>query len=80
MTAVLEEVLGVEADDARLVGLRDVREDDVDGGDEHAVFLGGAGVLDDGCTQTLVFRQTLQVNELTNDVGALLGHANQVTP
>jgi hypothetical protein len=47
---------------AHLVGLRHVGEDAVDHGDEHAVFVGVARVLDNG-----------------DDVGALLGHVDQVT-
>lgn len=46
--AVLEEVVGVEGDDTRLVGLGDVGEDDVDHLDEHSVFLRVSGVVDDG--------------------------------
>ena len=40
--------MGVEADDTRLIGLSDVREDNVDHLDEHSVFLRVAGVLDNG--------------------------------
>jgi hypothetical protein len=46
--AVLEEVVRVEGDDAGLVRLGDVGEDDVDHLDEHAVFLRVAGIFDDG--------------------------------
>ena len=47
VAAGLEEVLGVEGDDARLVGLGDVGEDGIAHADEHAVPDGVAGILDD---------------------------------
>lgn len=48
VAVVFQKVVGVEADDTGLVGLGDVGEDDVDHGDEHSVFGGMTGVLDDG--------------------------------
>ena len=47
--AVFQEVLGVEADDTRLVGLRNVGEDDVHCRQEHAIPLRRTSILDDGC-------------------------------
>lgn len=44
----LEEQVGVQADDTRLVGLGNVREDHIDHGHEHTVAEGVSGVLDDG--------------------------------
>lgn len=46
--AVLEEMVCVEGNDTRLVGLGDVGKDDVDHLDEHSVFLRVSGVVDDG--------------------------------
>lgn len=43
-----EEQVRVQADDSRLVGLGNVREDHVNHGDEHAVAEGVSGVLDNG--------------------------------
>lgn len=49
VSAVLEEVMSVEGDDTRLIGLSDIGENDIDHRHEHAVLVGVAGVLDDGC-------------------------------
>ena len=46
--ADFQEQVGVEADDTRLIGLRDVCENDVDHGHQHAVFERMAGVFNDG--------------------------------
>ena len=46
--SLLEEVVRVERNDTRLVGLRDVGEDDIDHLHQHTVLLRVAGVLDDG--------------------------------
>jgi hypothetical protein len=48
VAVVLEEVLRVDGEDALLVRLRDVHEDDVDHRHQHAVLDGRARVLDDG--------------------------------
>ncbi len=61
VAVVLQEVVRVEGDDARLVGLSNVGEDHVDHADQHAVLVGVARVLD-----------------YRNDVGALLGHVDEV--
>lgn len=45
--SVLEELVRVDGDDAGLVGLRNVGEDGVDHGHEHAVLVWVARVLDD---------------------------------
>lgn len=45
--AVLQERLGVEGHNTRLVGLRDVCEYDVDHGEEHAILVWMASVLND---------------------------------
>lgn len=47
-TLVLEEHVGVQADDTGLVGLGNIGEDDVDHGNEHAVAERVSGVLDNG--------------------------------
>lgn len=47
-TLGLEEHVGVQADDTGLIGLGNVREDDVDHGHEHAVAERVSGVVDDG--------------------------------
>eukprot|EP00955_Chlamydomonas_euryale_P004875 52082-Chlamydomonas_euryale.AAC.9 len=47
VAAVLQEVLCIEADNTGLVWLGDVGKDDVNHGDEHAVLLRVARVLDD---------------------------------
>ena len=47
VAARLKEVLGVEGDDTRLIGLGHVGEDGVHHADEHAVPGGVAGILDD---------------------------------
>lgn len=47
-TAVLEEQMGVQADDTSLVRLGNIGEDAVDHGDEHAVLQRVTGVLDNG--------------------------------
>lgn len=46
--ADFEEEVGVEADDARLVGLGHVREDDVNHAEEHAIAERVTRVFDDG--------------------------------
>lgn len=61
MSAVLEEVLRIEGDDTRLIGLRNVRKHGVDHADQHAVLVRMTGVLDDW-----------------NNVGALLGHVDEI--
>mmetsp|Transcript_13796 Transcript_13796/g.17847 ORF Transcript_13796/g.17847 Transcript_13796/m.17847 type:complete len:291 (-) Transcript_13796:33-905(-) len=48
MTPLLQKVMRVQRHDTGLVRLGDVGEDAVDHSDEHAVFEGVAGVLDDG--------------------------------
>eukprot|EP01136_Pigoraptor_vietnamica_P036852 Opistho-1_new@103984 len=48
VAARLEEVLRVNADDARLVGLGDVRKDSVHHADKHAVLVRVPGVLHNG--------------------------------
>lgn len=48
VSAVLKELVGVHGDDAGLIGLGDVRKDDIDHADEHAVALRHTGVLNDG--------------------------------
>jgi len=48
VSTVLQKVLGVEGDDTGLVGLGDVSENGVDHTDDHSVFVGVTGVLDDG--------------------------------
>mmetsp|Transcript_14308 Transcript_14308/g.42396 ORF Transcript_14308/g.42396 Transcript_14308/m.42396 type:complete len:282 (-) Transcript_14308:213-1058(-) len=58
---VLEEERGVERDDARLVGLRDVGEDAVDHADEHPVLLRVARVLDDRDDVCALLRDVDQV-------------------
>ena len=62
VAVVLQEVVRVEGDDARLVGLGNVGKHHIDHTDQHAVLVGVAGVLD-----------------YWNNVGALLGHIDQVT-
>ena len=57
----LEEHVGVEGDDAGLVGLGDVSEDAVDHGYEHAVAQGVAGVVDDGDHISPVLRHVDQI-------------------
>lgn len=47
-TALLEEHVGVQADNTGLVGLGNIGEDDIDHGDEHTVTKRVSGVLDDG--------------------------------
>lgn len=59
--ALLQEVVRVERNDTRLVGLRDVGEDDVDHLDEHAVLLRVARVLDDGDHVRALLRHADQV-------------------
>lgn len=46
--ADLEEQMSVQRDDTSLIGLRNVGEDAVDHGDEHAISERVSGVLDDG--------------------------------
>ena len=48
VTAILQEVLGVEADNTCLVGLGNVGKDDIHSGDKHAVFLWCTGILNNG--------------------------------
>ena len=48
MTARLQEVLGVDAHDTRLIGLRHIREDRVHHAHQHAVLQRVARILDDG--------------------------------
>lgn len=47
-TAVLQEVVGVQSNDTRLIGLSDIGENDIDHLDEHSVFLRVTSVLDNG--------------------------------
>lgn len=49
VSSVFEEVVGVEGNDTRLIGLGDIGKDDIDHRHEHAVLVGVTGVLDDGC-------------------------------
>ena len=46
VSAILEEVLRVEGDNAGLVGLGHVRKDRVHHGHEHAILVRVAGILD----------------------------------
>ena len=46
MTAVLEEILGVEGDNPSLVGLGNISEHCVNHGNQHPVLMGVASVLD----------------------------------
>jgi len=48
VATVLNEVGSVKAEDTSLIGLGHIGEDHVDHGDEHAVLLGVARVLNDG--------------------------------
>lgn len=48
MTAVFQELMSVESNDTGLVGLGYIREDNVHHADQHSVFVGMSGVLDDG--------------------------------
>ena len=59
--AGLEEVARVQGDDARLIGLRDVREDNVYHTDQHAVFLRVPRILDDGDDVRSLLRHVHQV-------------------
>lgn len=45
---VFEEMVCVQCDDTGLIGLGDVREDDIDEREKHAVFVGITRVFDDG--------------------------------
>lgn len=47
VTADLQEVLSIDPDDTGLVRLGDIRKDAVDHGDEHPVFVGVTGILND---------------------------------
>jgi hypothetical protein len=47
-TLVLEEHVGVEADNTGLIGLGNIGKDDIDHGHEHAVAQGVTGILNDG--------------------------------
>lgn len=49
--ARLQEVLGVVGNDTGLVGLSDIGEDNIHGGEEHPVFLRCTGVLHDSWTE-----------------------------
>lgn len=48
VTAVLQEIIGVQGNDTGLVRLGDIGKDDIDGGEKHAVFLRCTSILDDG--------------------------------
>lgn len=48
VTLVLEEILRIEGNNTGLIGLGNIREDDIDHTDEHSIFLGVASVLHDG--------------------------------
>lgn len=61
-TLVLQEHVGIQADNTGLIGLGNIGEDNVNHGNEHTVAERVSGVLDDG-----------------NNVGAVGGHANQIT-
>jgi len=61
VSPIFQKVMGIERDDARLIGLRHIGKDDINHADEHAVFEGVPGVFNDW-----------------NDVGALLGNAEEV--
>lgn len=78
VTVVLQEVVGVQADDTGLIRLGDIGEDDVDHGDEHSVFRGMTGVFDDGC-EVLGYCSTTTLRLRTNNVRPLLGHVDQIT-
>jgi len=71
VSVVFEEVLRVERDDTGLVGLRDVGEDHVYEGEEHAVFVGVTGVFDDGDNVCSFFCHVDQVT--AGSVGELDG-------
>jgi len=58
---VLQELLRVERDDARLIRLRDVGEDGVDDADDHRVLLRMASVVDDGHDVGALLRHVQQV-------------------
>lgn len=48
VTAVLEELVGVDGHDTGLIGLGNIGKDDIDHSDEHSVLEGVTGILDDG--------------------------------
>lgn len=63
--------MGVKTHDTRLVGLRNVGEDDIDHADQHAVAQRVSGILDDGDDVGAVSRHADQVTAGT--VGELDG-------
>lgn len=47
MAVVLQEMVGVDTNDAGLIRLSNISKDDIDHADQHTVLVGVAGVLDD---------------------------------
>ena len=70
-TTILQEHVGVQADNTGLVRLGNVGEDDINHGDEHAVAEGVTGVLNNGDDVGAVSRHADQVTART--VGELNG-------
>ena len=60
VTAVFEEVFGIETDDTSLVGLSDIRENDVHCRQEHPIPLGGTCIFDDRYERDLVRKDGLE--------------------
>ena len=60
VAAVFEEVFGIETDDTCLVGLGDIRENDVHCRQEHPIPLGGTCIFDDGYERDLVRKDGLE--------------------
>ena len=48
MTSVLDKHGGIQTEDTGLIGMRNIGEDNVYHGNDHSVFLGVTGVLNDG--------------------------------
>lgn len=60
-TLLLQEQVGVQTHDTRLVGLRNVREDDINHANQHTVAERVSGILDDGDDVGAVSRHADQV-------------------
>ena len=78
MSAVLEEVLCVEGDNASLVGLGHVRKDRIHHRHQHAILVGVAGILDNRHNVRPLLCHVQQVptifkNKMIQNTGTVLG-------